>query len=142
MSIYKINNILCLTRLPIQIIIILIIIFLLFIKSVLFLLKKTFCKMEKFDEYMAELEAIVNDLESNSETKKYSDEEIVKKINRAEELQAICRKLLADERADIIKTAQEQGISLEELGLDDEDDEEYVDDEDEDEEFDDSEDEK
>ena len=98
--------------------------------------------MEKFDEYMAELEAIVNDLESNSETKKYSDEEVVKKINRAEELQAICRKLLADERADIIKTAQEQGISLEELGLDDEDDEEYADDEDEDEEVDDSEDEK
>lgn len=74
--------------------------------------------MEKnlnFDDAMSKMESILDELENNSET--LSPEEVEVKIKEAETLKEHCKQLLKEEKEDIIKTAKENNISLEELGI-------------------------
>lgn len=83
-----------------------------------------------FDTAMSKMEAILDDLEANSE--KMSPEEVENKLKEAEALKEKCKELLRQEKEEIIKTAKENNISLEELGITEDDD--FDDDEDDDEE--------
>jgi exonuclease VII small subunit len=73
-----------------------------------------------FDEAIDELENILSELQSSTEGngKAISNEEAEEKLTRAEQLKDYCKKLLEREREDIIKTAKENNIPLEEIGLD------------------------
>ena len=95
--------------------------------------------MEKmtFDQAMDKLEGILNNLEANRET--MNPDEVEDQLSEAEELRDYCKELLKQEKEELIRTAKENGISLEEIGLseddDDDEDSEYdYEDEDEDEE--------
>lgn len=79
-----------------------------------------------FDEAASKLESILDELEGD--TSNLKPEEIENKIVEAEKLRDYCKDLLAKEKEDIIRTAKENNISLEELGIS----EEYEEDEDED----------
>lgn len=70
---------------------------------------------DNFDESMDKLQAILDDLEANSDN--MTPEEIENKLKEAEELKEICKRLLKEEKEDIIRTAKENNIPLEELGL-------------------------
>lgn len=70
---------------------------------------------DNFDEAMNKMQAILDDLEANSDN--MTPEEIESKLKEAENLKEICKKLLKEEKEDIIRTAKENNISLEELGL-------------------------
>jgi hypothetical protein len=93
-----------------------------------------------FNEASSRLESILDELESEG-AKGLSSEEVDKKLKEAEKLRDYCRKLLKKEKADIIRTARENDIPLEEIGLS-EDDEEDEDEDDEDEDDEDEEDEE
>jgi exonuclease VII small subunit len=73
-----------------------------------------------FDEAIDELENILSELQGSTDGngKTISNEEIEEKLARAEQLKDYCKKLLEREREDIIKTAKENNIPLEEIGLD------------------------
>ena len=89
-----------------------------------------------FDQAMDKLEGILNNLEANRET--MNPDEVEDQLSEAEELRDYCKELLKQEKEELIRTAKENGISLEEIGLsedDDDEDSEYdYEDEDEDEE--------
>ena len=88
-----------------------------------------------FDTAMSKMESILDDLEANSD--KLTPEEVENKLKEAETLKEKCKELLRQEKEEIIKTAKENNISLEELGItegDDFEDDDYDDDDDEDEE--------
>lgn len=88
-----------------------------------------------FDTAMSKMESILDDLEANSD--KMTPEEVESKLKEAETLKEKCKELLRQEKEEIIKTAKENNISLEELGItegDDFEDDDYDDDDDEDEE--------
>jgi exonuclease VII small subunit len=73
-----------------------------------------------FDEAIDELENILSELQNSADGsgKALPNEEIEEKLARAEQLKNYCKKLLEREREDIIKTAKENNIPLEEIGLD------------------------
>jgi exonuclease VII small subunit len=73
-----------------------------------------------FDEAIDKLEKILESL-SDSEKNGFnmSNEEIEVRLEEAERLKNHCKKLLEKEREDIIRTAKENNIPLEEIGLDD-----------------------
>jgi exonuclease VII small subunit len=72
-----------------------------------------------FDEAIDELENILSELQDiGKEDSALSTEEIDKKLDRAEQLKEHCKQLLEKEREDIIRTAKENNIPLEEIGLD------------------------
>ena len=73
-----------------------------------------------FDDAMAKLETILNDLESKGDGS--SPEEIEAKISEAEQLRDHCKELLKQEKAEIIKTAKENNIPLSDIGLSEEED--------------------
>ncbi|MDR1494728.1 MAG: hypothetical protein LBI29_01675 [Rickettsiales bacterium] len=75
-----------------------------------------------FNEASSKLESILDELEGD-DAANFSPEEIDKKLKEAEALRDYCRKLLKKEKADIIKTAKENDIPLEEIGLTEDDDE-------------------
>ncbi|MDR2777396.1 MAG: hypothetical protein LBB24_01340 [Rickettsiales bacterium] len=81
-----------------------------------------------FNEASTKLEGILDELESD-DAANLTPEEIDKKLKEAEQLRDYCRKLLKKEKADIIRTAKENDISLEEIGLSEDDDEEDEDEE-------------
>lgn len=83
-----------------------------------------------FDEAASKLESILDELEGD--TSNLKPEEIENKIVEAEKLRDYCKDLLAKEKEDIIRTAKENNISLEELGISEEDEDEDEDEEDED----------
>ncbi len=86
-----------------------------------------------FDTAMSKMEAILDDLEANSD--KMDPEEVENKLKEAEALKEKCKELLRQEKEEIIKTAKENNISLEELGItegDDFDDDDYDDDDEDD----------
>ena len=85
-----------------------------------------------FDESMKKLEDILSLLETKGDS--LSSEEIEAKISEAERLRDHCKELLKKEKAEIIKTAKENNIPLNEIGLSEEDDDDYDDIEDDDEE--------
>ena len=70
-----------------------------------------------FDEAMSQLEENINILEKNPNDDKLLQETIA--------LKDYCADLLKKDKAEIIKLAQENNISLEELGLSLEEDEQY-----------------
>ncbi|MDR3078903.1 MAG: hypothetical protein LBU15_02590 [Rickettsiales bacterium] len=76
-----------------------------------------------FNEASSKLESILDELESD-DAANFTPEEIDKKLREAEALRDHCRKLLKREKADIIKTARENDIPLEEIGLTEDDDDE------------------
>lgn len=84
-----------------------------------------------FDEAASKLESILDELEGD--TSNLKPEEIENKIVEAEKLRDYCKDLLAKEKEDIIRTAKENNISLEELGISEEDEDDDEDEEDEDE---------
>ena len=95
-----------------------------------------------FDQAMDKLEGILNNLEANRET--MNPDEVEEQLNEAEGLRDYCKELLRQEKEELIRTAKENGISLEEIGLseDDEDDSEYeYSDDDDDEDYEDEDDE-
>jgi exonuclease VII small subunit len=73
-----------------------------------------------FDEAIDELENILSELQNSTDGsgKAVSNEEAEEKLARAEQLKDYCKKLLEKEREDIIRTAKENNIPLEEIGLD------------------------
>ncbi|MBO4956395.1 MAG: hypothetical protein J6C50_00975 [Rickettsiales bacterium] len=75
-----------------------------------------------FDEAMSKLEGILDNLEANGE--QMNPEEVEAKIAEAEQLRDYCKALLKKEREDLIKTAKENNIPLEELGLSEDEEEE------------------
>lgn len=75
-----------------------------------------------FDEAASKLESILDELEGD--TSNLEPEEIENKIAEAEKLRDYCKDLLAKEKEDIIRTAKENNISLEELGISEEDEDE------------------
>lgn len=75
-----------------------------------------------FDEAMSKLEGILDNLEANGE--QMNPEEVEAKIAEAEQLRDYCKVLLKKEREDLIKTAKENNIPLEELGLSEDEEEE------------------
>ena len=78
-----------------------------------------------FDEAMSKLESILNELESKGES--LSTEEIEAKINEAEKLRDHCKELLKKEKEEIIRTARENNIPLEDIGITADDMEDYDD---------------
>lgn len=78
-----------------------------------------------FDQAMDKLEGILNNLETNRET--MNPDEVEEQLNEAEELRNYCKELLKQEKEELIRTAKDNGISPEEIGLfeDDEDESEY-----------------
>ena len=83
-----------------------------------------------FDEAMSKLETILDDLEANGE--KMNPDEMENKISEAEKLKDYCSALLKKEKQDLIRTAKENNIPLEELGISEDEEEEEDEDEDED----------
>ena len=84
-----------------------------------------------FEEAMARLEELLNELENKGDS--LSSEEIEAKISEAEALRDHCKELLKKEKAEIIKTAKENNIPLKDIGLSEEDDDyDDIDDEEED----------
>jgi deoxyhypusine synthase len=73
-----------------------------------------------FDEAIERLENILDKLNDtrNEESSSMSDKEIEEQLNEAELLKNHCKKLLDKEKEDIIKTAKENNIPLEDIGLD------------------------
>ena len=78
-----------------------------------------------FDEAMSKLESILNELESKGES--LSTEEIEAKISEAEKLRDHCKELLKKEKEEIIRTAKENNIPLEDIGITADDMEDYDD---------------
>jgi hypothetical protein len=74
-----------------------------------------------FDEASSKLEKILEELEDESASR-LKPEDLEAKIKEAEKLRVHCKNLLKKEKADIIKTAKENDISLEEIGLSEDDD--------------------
>jgi exonuclease VII small subunit len=73
-----------------------------------------------FDEAIDKLEKILENLgDSEKNGFSMSNEEIEAQLEEAERLKNHCKKLLEKEREDIIRTAKENNIPLEEIGLDD-----------------------
>ena len=68
-----------------------------------------------FDEAASKLEGILDELEGGMAT--LQPEEIEAKIKEAEQLRGHCKELLKKERAEIIKIAKENSISLDDIGL-------------------------
>ena len=66
-----------------------------------------------FDEAINKLEGILDQLE----VEEGSEEETTMKLAEAEALKDYCQKLLEEERSAIEKLAEENGINLEELEL-------------------------
>ena len=85
-----------------------------------------------FDEAATKLEGILDELEGD--TSKFTQEEIEEKVKEAENLRNHCKELLKKEKEEIIKTAKENNIPLEEIGISEDDDDDDFDDFDEDEE--------
>jgi exonuclease VII small subunit len=73
-----------------------------------------------FDEAIEELENILSVLQgaSNETDGNMSSEEVEGQLERADQLKNYCKKLLEKEREDIIRTAKENNIPLDEIGLD------------------------
>ncbi|MDR2778143.1 MAG: hypothetical protein LBB13_01375 [Rickettsiales bacterium] len=80
-----------------------------------------------FDEASSKLESILDELEDGA-TNKLKPEEVEVKIKEAEKLRNYCKELLKKEKADIIRTAKENDISLEDIGLSEDDDDDWDDD--------------
>lgn len=76
-----------------------------------------------FDDAMTKLEGILDDLESNGES--MDSEEAAKKLEEAEALKDYCKTLLKKEKEDLIRTAKENNISLDEIGISEDDDDEF-----------------
>ena len=72
-----------------------------------------------FDEAATKLEGILDELEGD--TSKFTQEEIEEKVKEAENLRNHCKELLKKEKEEIIKTAKENNIPLEEIGISEED---------------------
>lgn len=72
-----------------------------------------------FDQAMDKLEKILNNLEANRET--MNPDEVEEQLNKAEELRDYCKDLLRQEKEELIRTAKENGISLDEIGLSEDD---------------------
>lgn len=68
-----------------------------------------------FDESMGKLESILDELESKSDS--LTPEEIEAKITEAEKLRDHCKDLLKKEKEEIIKTARDNNIPLEDIGI-------------------------
>lgn len=79
-----------------------------------------------FDEAMNKLESILDELESKGNS--LTTEEIESKIVEAEKLRDHCKELLKKEKEEIIKTARDNNISLDEIGITADDDLEDYDD--------------
>lgn len=95
-----------------------------------------------FDDAIAKLEGILDKLENEHNL---SFEEQQKLYQEAEELKNHCRALLDKEKEEIFRIAKENNISLDDLNLDEDyedDDEDYDDDDDDDEDEDESDDEE
>ncbi len=75
-----------------------------------------------FDEAMSKLEDILDDLEANSD--KMDPDEVEKKIEEAEKLKSYCSELLKKEKRELIKTAKDNNIPLEEIGISEDEEEE------------------
>lgn len=73
-----------------------------------------------FDEAASKLESILNELEGD--TSNLKPEEIEAKLAEAEKLRDYCKELLKKEKEDIIRTAKENNIPLEEIGITEDDD--------------------
>jgi exonuclease VII small subunit len=73
-----------------------------------------------FDEAIEELENILSVLQgvSNETDGNVSGDEVEAQLERADKLKDYCKKLLEKEREDIIRTAKENNIPLDEIGLD------------------------
>lgn len=82
-----------------------------------------------FDEAMNKLETILDTLEAEGD--KMDPNELEKKIGEAEALKNYCKDLLKKEKEEIIRTAKENDISLEDIGMTEDDDEEDDDDDEE-----------
>ncbi len=73
-----------------------------------------------FDEAASKLESILDELEGD--TGNLKPEEIEAKVKEAEKLRDYCKELLKKEKEEIIKTAKENNIPLEEIGITEDDD--------------------
>ncbi|MDR2760793.1 MAG: exodeoxyribonuclease VII small subunit [Rickettsiales bacterium] len=72
-----------------------------------------------FDEAIERLEVILSKLEKNGPS--MSTEEVEKDLDEADRLKNHCKKLLEKEREEIIRTAKDNNIPLEEIGFSEDD---------------------